>query len=433
VMGRSRAIGRDALIVILIATAPGAAVGLCPSRAPAQDALKELPVAGVAVPGLERVAEVVVATMRRLEIPGASLAVARNGSLELAKGYGWADLHARVPAGPETLFALASVSKSLTAVTILKLVEARRLELDARAFELLADIEPLPGDRVDPRVKNMTVRQLLYHAGGWDRAKSGDPNGFSQRVATRMRVPMPVNPRQLTRYMLGRSLDFDPGTQSRYSNFGYIVLGLIIEKVTGLPYERAMREITIMPLRLAHTRLNRVRGSGYLPNEAHRYGPKGAEDREGGHLLITMASGGWLSTSSDMVRLLVALDGSRGSRFLSEESLRVMTAEPPPPVPPRPNGTYAGMGWDQVQRTARGVSYRKNGGLLGVHSLIVHRNDGIDWALFWNGGPASGEGPAAGPRQFSGAVEEALASLKAWPTGDLFDRLGRRGTSERGQ
>jgi len=392
----------------------------------AQDVPKELPVTGVAGPGLEQLDEVVVATMRRLGIPGASLAVARNGSLVLAKGYGWADLQARVPAGPETLFALASVSKSLTAVTILKLVEAGRLDLDARAFELLTHIEPLPGDRVDPRVKQITVRHLLYHAGGWDRTKSGDPNGFSGRVAARMQIPVPVSPRQLTRYMLGRPLDFDPGTQCRYSNFGYILLGLIIEKVAGVPYEHAVREITIAPLGLAQARLNRVRGSGYLPNEAHRYLPSGQEDREGGHLPITMASGGWLATPSEMVRFLTALGGSRGSRFLSDASYRAMTAAPPPPAPPRENGSHFGMGWDQVQKTPQGVSYRKNGGLPGVHSLIAHRDDGIDWALFWNGGRQSGDGTGAAPRQFVDRVDEALTNIKTWPKVDFYNRLGLR-------
>jgi N-acyl-D-amino-acid deacylase len=409
--------GRIVLIVLALVTFAGATS----RRLAAQQAPQELPVTGVAGPGLERLDAVVIETMRRLGIPGASLAVTRNGSLVLAKGYGWANLQARVPAGPDTLFALASVSKSLTAVTILKLVDAKRLDLDARAFELLSDIEPLAGDRVDPRVKSITVRHLLYHAAGWDRAKSGDPNGFSERVARRMQVPLPIKPRQLTRFMLGRPLDFDPGTESRYSNFGYIVLGLVIEEVTGVSYERAIREILIVPLGISRTRLNRIRGSGYLPDEAHRYGPHGAEDREGGHLLITMASGGWLATSADMVRFLAALDGSRGARFLSAESFRAMTAAPPPPVPPRANGTYAGLGWDQVEKTPRGVSYRKNGGLLGVRSLIVHRDDGIDWALFWNGGREAGNGTGAGPRQFTSPVEEALTSQKTWPKVDLFN------------
>jgi CubicO group peptidase (beta-lactamase class C family) len=376
--------------------------------------------------------EVVVETMRRLGIPGASLAVARNGSLVLAKGYGWADAQARVPAAPETLFALASVSKTLTAVTILKLVDAGRLKLDARAFALLADIEPLPGDRVDPRVTQITVRHLLYHAGGWDRARSGDPNGFSHRVAARMQVPLPISPRQLTRFMLGQPLDFEPGTQCRYSNFGYILLGLIIEKVAGVPYERAVHETTIAPLGLVKIRLNRVRGSGYLPSEAHRYLPSGQEERDGGHLPITMASGGWLAAPSEMVRFLTALDGSRGGRFLSEGSYGAMLAAPPPPVPQRENGSHFGMGWDQVQKTARGFSYRKNGGLPGVHSAIAHRDDGIDWALFWNGGRQAEDGAGAAPRQFIDRVEDALTGIEIWPNDDLYDRRGARGPRARG-
>jgi CubicO group peptidase (beta-lactamase class C family) len=428
-MDRSWAIQRAVLIVVAL----GASVGVAAGNEAIQDSLQETPVTGVAGPGLERLDEVVVATMRRLAIPGASLAVARNGSLVVAKGYGWADKEARVPAGPETLFALASVSKSLTAVTILKLVEAGRLALDARAFEILAGVEPLPGDRVDPRVKQITVRQLLYHAGGWDRSKSGDPNGFSQRVAARMRVPLPVSPRQLTRYMLGQPLDFDPGKQSRYSNFGYIVLGLVIEQVAGVAYEQAVREIVIAPLGLAKVRLNRVRGSGYLPNEAHRYGPNGAEDREGGHLPITMASGGWLATPSAMVRFLTALDPSRGGRFLSEESYRAMTAAPPPPIAARENGSHVGMGWDQVQMTPQGLSYRKNGGLLGVHSLIAHRDDGIDWALFWNGGRQAEDGIGAAPRQFVVGVEEALTDIKSWPKVDFFSPKGPGGLRAQGE
>ncbi len=410
------------LIVIVLCTRSG----LAPTGVAAQDVPQEVPVTGVAGPGLKRVDEVVVVTMRELRIPGASLAVARNGSLVLAKGYGWADRQARVPVGPETLFALASVSKSLTAVTILKLVDAGRLELDARAFELLARIEPLPGDRVDPRIKQITVRQLLYHAGGWDRSKSGDPNGFSERVAARMRVPLPVSPRQLTRYMLGHPLDFDPGTQCRYSNFGYILLGLIIEKVTGAPYEQAVREITIAPLGHVRIRLDRVRGSGYLPDEAHRYGPKGALDHEGGHLPITMASGGWLATPRAMVRFLTALDGSRGSRILSEKTYRLMTAPPPPPVQPREDGSHFGMGWDQVQKTPRGFSYRKNGGLFGVHSWIAHRDDGIDWALFWNGGRQTEDGTEPAPKEFIGRVEEVLMNIKSWPTVDFYEQRGLR-------
>jgi N-acyl-D-amino-acid deacylase len=323
-MGRWRSIEPIACAGIVLWTALGSLSLPALGQAEAGD----IPVTGDAGPGLGAVDRVVIETMRRHGIPGASLAIARSGALVLAKGYGWADREHHVPARRETLFALASVSKSLTAVAILKLVEQGRLDLDARAFELLGDIRPLPGDNPDPRLMKITVRHLFYHAGGWDRDQSGDPNSFSERVAERMKVPLPITPEQLARYMMGQRLDFDPGARCRYSNFGYILLGMIVERVEGRPYGEAMRRLTIGPMGLERIRLNRVRGSGYLPEEAHRYGPLGREDRQGGHLPITMASGGWLATPTEMVRFLTALDGSRGERFLPEPMYRTMLSPP---------------------------------------------------------------------------------------------------------
>jgi N-acyl-D-amino-acid deacylase len=393
----------------------------------------DVPVAGEAGPGLGGVDRAVIAAMRRYEIPGASLAVARNGSLVLARGYGWADREHRGPVRPETLFALASVSKSLTAVAILKLVERGAFDLDARVFDLLGDVRPLPGDTPDPRLSRITVRHLLYHTGGWDRARSGDPNSFSERVAERMKVPLPITPEQLTRYMMGLRLDFDPGTRRRYSNFGYILLGMIVEKVEGRPYGPAMRQLTLEPLGLERIRLNRPRGSGYLPGEAHRYGPAGVEDRQAGHLRITLASGGWLATPTEMVRFLTALDGSRGERFLPERLYRTMLAPPPPPAEHRPDGGHFGMGWDQVRETPRGVSYRKNGGLLGVHSWLEHRDDGLDWALFWNGGRVEDDDKKPVLADVVRRVGDAMTEIRSWPEVDLFGASGGRPAGARGR
>jgi N-acyl-D-amino-acid deacylase len=384
----------------------------------------QIPVQGEAGPGLEGFDRVVLEVMREVNIPGASLAVARNGALVLAKGYGLADIQAGTPVTPRTLFALASVSKSLTAITILKLVEAGRLGFDARAFEILNDLEPLPGERVDPRLKAITIRQLLLHTGGWNRKVSGDPNSFSERVAEAMHVPLPVGPRQLARYMMGRTLDFDPGTESQYSNFGYILLGLVIEKVTGRPYEEAVRTLVLQPLDLKDVVLNHVRGKGYRPNEAHRYLPRGREDREGGQLPITMASGGWLAAPMDMVRFLTALDGSRGEPFLSKPLMLAMIAPPPAPVEERPNGTHPGLGWDSVRLVPGGATYAKGGALPGVHTIIKHRADGLDWAFFCNGGrggEAGADGAAWMPRVIK-AIEDEMAQIKTWPSVNLLDR-----------
>ena len=413
-----------------LATLVATVIGVATIQAAGQNVPAPLPVSGEAGAGLEALDHAVLRAMHEHQIPGASLAVARNGRLVLAKGYGWADQKSREPVRPETLFALASVSKCLTAATVLKLADTGQLDLDAHVLDILTGLKPLAGETLDPRWKQITLRQLLLHTGGWDRRKSGDPNSFSERVAERMKVPLPISPRQLTRYMLGRPLDFDPGTLSQYSNFGYILLGLVIEKVSDRPYEESVHSITLRPMKLEHVVLNHVRGKGYRAGEAHRYGPKGAEDREGGQLPITMASGGWLAAPSDLLLFLTALDGTRGGGFLSKRMVSAMTAPPPPPIPPRPNGTHPGLGWDQVRLTADGASYQKGGALLGVHAFLKHSDVGTDWAFCCNGGKGAEEGgPGNAMAEAVKAIEEAMKTIQQWPAIDLFEHTRNRGGS----
>ena len=163
------------------------------------------------------------------------------------------------------------------------------------------------------------------------------------------------------------------------------------------------------------------RGKGYRPGEAHRYLPQGKEDREGGQLPITMASGGWLASPSDMVRFLIALDGTRGARFLSDPMTKAMVAPPPAPIKPRPNGTHPGLGWDQVRLYPEAHSYQKGGALPGVHSIIKHTADRLDWAFFCNGGRiVDGEGSVMATA--IKAIEDEIAKVETWPKIDLFAR-----------
>src|SRR5579884_1117525 len=120
-----------------------------------------LPIAGQAGPGLEVLDAAVRAMLRHHGIPGASLALAYQGRLVLAKGYGYADLAADAPVQPTTLFGLASLSKPITALAILRLIEEGKLTLESRPFELLAHLRPPRGARVDRRLRDITVRQLL--------------------------------------------------------------------------------------------------------------------------------------------------------------------------------------------------------------------------------------------------------------------------------
>ena len=205
---------------------------------------QEVPVTGTAVPGLGSYDQIIPALMRKYAIPGGAVALLRDGKLIYARGLGYADVDAGTPVPPDALFRIASVSKPITGVAIMKLVDEGRLQLDDRVAPWIADLTPAPGAAVDPRWELITIRQLLNHTGGWDRDKpSGgfDPMFRPAIAAAAVGAPAPASAETVIRYMKGLPLDFDPGTKYVYSNFGYAILGRVIERSSGMPYEEYVR------------------------------------------------------------------------------------------------------------------------------------------------------------------------------------------------
>ncbi len=394
-------------------------IGVC-SRSFAQDVPKDsLSTVGKAGAGLEAFDGIMARVLEKHSVPGATLAIAKDGKLVLAKGYGLADISDNAPMRPETTFVLASVSKSITAATVLKLVEQGKLTLDEPAFARLAELMPPGGRGMDPRLRKITVRMLLNHSGGWDRKISGDPSGFGRRVARALRVRGAVTADDLIRFMMREPLDFDPGTRAAYSNFGYVVLGAIIERVTGERFGEAVHRITLRPMGIGRVRIDPP-GREYLAGEAHRYSPETDHPLPGGHPVMTAAAGGWEASAVEMARFLTAMDGSRGEAFLSEAMMKQMLAAPPAPQKPRRNGSYFGLGWDTVRPGAKGFEYGKNGGLPGICTYIEHMPGGVDWVVLFNSRQAkeSGETPLLGDTQK--AVRRAIEEVKQWPSVDLF-------------
>jgi len=136
-------------------------------------ASQQIPITGIPVPGMESFDRFMTNLMARYNIPGAAVAVVKDGRLVFAHGYGLADKENNQLVQPESLFRIASISKPITAVTVLKLVEEGKLDLDAKVFCapggscLLEHLQPLPGRTVlDQRIYNITVRMLLQHSGG---------------------------------------------------------------------------------------------------------------------------------------------------------------------------------------------------------------------------------------------------------------------------
>jgi CubicO group peptidase (beta-lactamase class C family) len=378
-------------------------LGAAPARAAGQGPAgrdQEI-VTGDAGPGLEHLDRAVLAVMRHKGIPGATLAIAKDGKLVLARGYGLANTRTGQPVRPTSLFNLASCSKPITAAAVLKLVDDGDLRLDDRVFRLAPGLKPR-GARADPRLDDITVRQLLHHAGGFSRdgARREGPEPLKRFVRRGLRLP----------------LAYDPGARTQYSNFGFLVLRLVVAEVTGEGYEEYTVENVLRPMGITDMRLD-PRARGYVRGEVRRYRLGGEKMFPGGRGPIRDGGGSWLASSVDAVRFLCALDGSRGKPALSQQSVKEMLSRLPT-VRPHRDGSYTGLGWDVVKPMDGGFLYRKNGGVPGIATYMEHRPDGVNWALFFNASPGAGSVEKAGA--WRRPIQEAIEKTEQWPDVDLF-------------
>jgi CubicO group peptidase (beta-lactamase class C family) len=375
--------------------------------------------------------------MRDNDVPGAALAVAKNGRLVYARGFGYADPSVKTPVQPHALFRIASISKPITAAAILRLVEMGKLKLDDSAFDLLK-LAPLAGHQEDPRLKKVTIRELLQHTGGFDRGKSFDPMFQPIKIAQAFKATPPAEPRQIIRYMMGVKLDFDPGSRYAYSNYGYCVLGRVIEKVTGKGYEAFVRAQVLNPLQMADTRLGKTleRAKGevkYIDFKGRTavavVGPKRGKQVPlpyGTWYLEAMdAHGGWLSSAPDLVRFAASFHRPSRSPILKADSIRMTFARPEGRAghdkKGKPLDVYYGCGWQVRVAGPNGtVSAWHTGALDGTATILVRRSDGLCWAVLFNARENQRGQYLAG--LIDPLVHEAADRVKRWPAKDMFKK-----------
>lgn len=380
-----------------------------------------MPITGTGPAALAALDLAVEKILLRHGVPGGAMAVAKDGRLVHARGYGWAFYEKNELATPQALFGLASVSKPITALATLKLAEEGKLRLDDSAFALLGYPKPPPRIVPDPRLVKVTVRQLLNHSGGWDRDKSGDPVNWSFQVSRALGVPMPINEDQLIQYMLGVPLDFDPGTRAVYSNIGYIILGQIIGRVSGTPYEQYVRSAVLKPMGITRARLHDREGN-YFSGEARRYDAGVVRALPPFSMPWLDAAGGWAGSVVDLARMMTAVDGSRtGKPFLGAAMMKEMLAPPPAPVAARPDGTHYGLGWDAVRILEGKPSYAKEGTWQGARAVVKRRFDGINMAFVCNAQARLDQLDLRIANDALKEVQAALADVKEWPKVDLFE------------
>ena len=370
------------------------------------------------------------------EVPGASIAITRDGKLVLARGYGLANVENGEPVEPDSLFRIASISKPITAVAVLQLVEQGILDLDERVFEVLEEFEPPREATRDPRLDEITVRHLLQHSGGWDRDKSYDAMWIAGRVQRELGVSAPILCGDVIRFMLGQPLDFDPGSQYAYSNFGYCLLGRVIEEKTGRPYEEYVREAVLKPIGITRMRIGGTLLEDRAEGEVTYYGYPGLEQAYsvipgtpelvpwpyGGFHLKTMdAHGAWIASAIDLLRFTMSVDGSRPPPVLESATVKSMVSRPDPPLW-EDSAYYYGMGWG-VRPITDQANWWHSGGQPGTISLLVRTYHGFAWAALFNSRPQKRD-------LFSNKVDELMwrahGEVSRWPSHDLFPQYGQK-------
>ncbi|HBO45184.1 MAG TPA: hypothetical protein DD670_14905 [Planctomycetaceae bacterium] len=389
---------------------------------------------GEKVKSLIGIDEAVDRFMDQWDLPGGAVAITKDGRLVYARGFGWADVAKQEPVEPDDLFRIASISKPITSAMILKLAEQGKLRLDDPVLSHLGDLKPLPEDApIDPRFKQVTIRHCLMHTGGFDRGVSFDPM-FMPKPMMEL-TASPVDTTTIIRFMLGRPLDFTPGEKHAYSNFGYCMLGRIIERITGKTYEEAVREVVLKPLGAERTKMGKTQLAGRADDEVCYYAPEGTKTCKsifpdvaeevtrpyGGFYIEAMdAHGGWISSTTDLLRLVTSLEGTREPRILSEDSVRRMIQD----SIFRDSKSYShyGLGWSVGLTDGHGPHWKEsnwshNGSLDGTATMVVRSHRGIAWAVLFNRRPNGGEFYGAMDRAFWDAVD----AVQEWPEHNLFD------------
>ncbi len=272
---------------------------------------------------------------------------------------------------------------------------------------------------MDPRIYRITVRQLLNHSGGWDRQKSGDPVNWTTNVKVKFGGLAVITTEHLISFTMGEPLDFEPGTECRYCNFGYIVLGEVIARISRQSYEQFVRDNVLTPLGLAKVRVHPGNGR-YAADEARRYLSGATGELPGWEQPYLNASGGWAASAVDLARLLTAVDGSRGKRFLGDKMFAEMIS-PPPGIKPKADGSYVGLGWDIVNRDDKTFTYAKDGSWYGMRCFMKRQPTGVNWVLLFN---ASMDPDVFDRQTATEAVKEvrlAVERMGRYPDIDLFE------------
>lgn len=321
---------------------------------------------------IETIDNQVVDYMAAYHVPGASVAITKDGRLVYKKGYGLADESTGEEVTANHRFRIASLSKTITSVMILKLMQDGKLTLEQRVFGEDGILGTKYGSEpYYPDLLKITVNDLLRHtSGGW-RNYIDDPCFGSNDLSADELVSWALD---------NVKLAYEPGTHFHYSNFGYLLLGRIIEEITGHAYEDAVKIELLMPVgAAANMTLAGNKKSDRKSDEVLYYTQSELEDPYTTYVINRNdAPFGWISTPSDFLLLATAIDGfdSRPD-LLNEETLAIMT------TPAGFTANHARGIFIHNDPTAGAVWFHY-GSLPGTHTLFFRSESGYCVAFMTN-------------------------------------------------
>ncbi|MGP3915070.1 serine hydrolase domain-containing protein [Nonomuraea sp. 10N515B] len=413
-------LSRRRLLQVSAGAVPAIALGAGPVQADSGEPLTT----GVVPSALAGFDKAMKTFITERDISCAQLAVAKNGKILLARGYG----HYSKPGAPivrvqpTSLFRVASLSKSLTAAAIVRLVQDGKVTLGTKVASLLG-----LSTAADPRLANVTLRRLLQHTAGWDRSVSKDPLWIDHTISASLDVPLPIDHADIMKYVTARKLDFDPGTKYVYSNYGYMLAGRVIEKVSGMSYESYVRQRLLAPVGITRPRLGRSLRSGAFSTEVayeSQYTNKSVVDQSGTVVPFPYggfnmpnqdANGGWLASAVDMVKWGFVFNGA--GPVLNATSISRTFAKPETGV--TAGGSWYGLGWNVRNNNAGGLNTWHNGSMPGTFSFLARVQNGVSYCAIFNRREEEG---APDFDAIDPILGQAIGTVRTWPTTDLTPR-----------
>jgi CubicO group peptidase (beta-lactamase class C family) len=336
------------------------------------------------------------------QMPGASVALTHHGRLVFARGYGIANPATNEPVTTNHLFRIASVSKPITAVAIFELIEAGQLQLGTRVFGTTGVLGTTYGTQpYGPNIDQITVQHLLEHTSGWPRTTDPMFGHFN------------LDQEELITWMLDNEpLTTVPGNTHDYLNFGYCVLGRIIERVSALSYTDYVQQHVLAPcgisdMHIAGDTLAERRGNEvvYVPQGGNPYGIRVSR---------MDAHGGWIASATALVRFLVRVDGfATKPDILASGSIMTMVT-PTTALTPGGGATGYAKGWATNPMGNRW----HDGDIPGTASILVRTHHEYCWAVLVNSRNDVQLDPMRS--DLDNLMWTVIGRITDWPAFDLF-------------